>query len=70
MPLVADGEDLAGLLGDLGHLLALADGLGHELLGQHVLAGLHGLDGHRGVQVQRQADDDRLDVRVVSSSSL
>jgi len=65
VPLVADGEDLAGLLGGAGHLLALADGLRHELLGEHVLAGLHRLDGHRGVQVQRQADDHGLDVRVL-----
>ena len=63
--LVADGEDAVGLLGDLDHLLALGDVPGHQLLAQDVLAGLHGVDGDRGVQVQRQGDDDRLDVLVV-----
>ena len=47
----------AGLLGHAGHLLALVDAVAHELLGQHVQAGLHGGDGRRGVQVQRQGDD-------------
>ena len=63
MPLMADGQDLVRLLGDAAHFLALGHAVGHQLFGQHVLAGLHGLDGHRGVQVQRQGDDHRLDVR-------
>ena len=59
-----------GLLGDLDHLLALADVPGHQLFAQHVLAGLHAVDGDRGVQVQRQGDDDRLDVLVLAEHLL
>ena len=47
VPLMADREDAVVLLGDLDHLLALADGPGHELLAQStMLAGLHALDRH------------------------
>ena len=49
------------LVGGADHLLALADVPGHQLFAQHVLARLQGIDGHRGVQVQRQGDDHRLD---------
>ena len=65
MALMAGGQNLLGLLRDAGHVLALVDAVGHQLLGQHVLAGLHGLDRHDVVQVQRQRDDHALDVLVV-----
>ena len=52
-------------VGHAGHLLALVDAVAHQLLGQHVQAGLHGGDGRRGVQVQRQGDDHRLDAVVL-----
>ena len=61
VPLVAGGQEQLGLLGHAGHLLALVDAVAHQLLGQHVQAGLHGGHGRRGVQVQRQGDDHRLD---------
>ena len=61
MPLVPDRQIAPGLLGDAGHLLALVDRLAHELLGHHVQALLHRGDGHGGVQVQRQGNDDGLD---------
>ena len=51
--------------GHAGHFLALVDAVAHQLLGQHVQAGLHGGDGRRGVQVQRQGDDHRLDAVVL-----
>ena len=63
VPLVAGGQDQAGLLGHAGHVLALVDAVGHELFGDHVQAGLHGGDGRRGVQVQRQGDDHALRCR-------
>ena len=56
---------LFSCLRDAGHLLALVDAVAHQLFGQHVLAGLHGLDGHRRVQVQGQRDDHGLDVGVL-----
>jgi hypothetical protein len=62
MPLVADREDAVCLLGNLDHLLALADGAGHQLLAQDVLAGAHARDRDRGVQVKGQGDDDGLEV--------
>ena len=63
VPLVADGQQPVRLAGDLAHLLALGDRVRHQLLGEDVLALLHRLDGDRGVQPQRQGDDDHLDVR-------
>ena len=64
MPLVAGGEEPAGLPGHPAHLLALVDGVSHEFFGEHVLARAHRPDGGLSVEVQRQGDDDRLDVRV------
>jgi hypothetical protein len=66
MPLVASGQiqPLAMLpraIGHPGHRLASAHGMTHQLLGHHVQTGVHGHDGRRGVQVQRQGDDHRLD---------
>ena len=61
VPLMAGGQQQLGLLGHAGHLLALVDAVAHQLFGHHVQAGLHGGDGRRGVQVQRQGDDHRLD---------
>ena len=61
MPLVADRQVEFLRVGHAGHFLALADRLGHELLGDHVQPLLHGRDGDGGVQVQRRGDDDRLD---------
>ena len=40
----------------LDHLLALADGPGHQLLAQDVQPGLHALGRRLGVQVQGQGD--------------
>ncbi len=65
MALVAGGQQAIGLLGRQGHLLALVDGVAHELLGDDVQPGLHGGDGHRGVQVQRQGDDHRFQLVVL-----
>ena len=62
MPLVADRQQLPGLARHARHPLAVADGLGHQLLAQDVLALLHRLDGDRRVQVQRQGDDHHLDI--------
>ena len=64
VPLVARGQDLVVLLGKAGHLLALVNAVPHQLLGEHVLAGRHGLDRHRRVQVQRQRDHHGLHVLV------
>ena len=64
MPLVADGEVQIVLVGHAGHQLALGHVVGHQFFGQHVLAGLEGIDGDRGMQMQRQGDDDRLDIGV------
>src|SRR5258707_8668821 len=63
--LVADGQDAIGLIGDLDHLLALADIPGHQLFAQDVLAGLHAIDGDGGMQVQRQGDNDGFDIFVL-----
>ena len=52
------------VVGDLDHLLALADVVGHQLLAEDVLARLHRLDRDRGVEPERQGDDDHLDVLV------
>ena len=62
--LVADGQNAVFLSGDAAHGLALANGVGHQLFGEDVLAGVHRLDGDRGVQPQGQRDDHRLDVGV------
>ena len=64
VPLVAGGQQEIGLLGHAGHFLALVDAVGHQLLGHHVQAGLHGGDGRRGMQVERQGDNHRLDAVV------
>ena len=64
MPLVSGGQDLARLAGHAAHLLALMDAVAHELLGEHVLAGPHRLDGRFGMEVEGQGDDHRLDVLV------
>jgi hypothetical protein len=65
VPLMSRGQDLAQLLGEAGHLLAFVNAVAHQFFGQHVLAGFHGFDGHRSVQVQRQRDHDALDLRVL-----
>ncbi len=64
VPLVADGQDALRLVGGLDHFLALGHVPGHQLLAQDVLAGAQGVDGDRGMQVQRQGDDHGLNVRV------
>jgi hypothetical protein len=64
VPLVAGGQDLAGLAGDAAHLLALPHAVTHQLLGQNMLAGPHRLDGGHGVEVEREGDDHRLHVGV------
>ena len=64
VPLVAGGQDLARLAGHAAHLLALVDAVPHQLLGEHVLAGPHRLDGGRGVEVEGKGDHHRLDVGV------
>ena len=61
MTLLAGGQQQVGLVGHAGHLLALADAVGHQRFGHHVQAGFHGGDGRRGVQMERQGDDHRLD---------
>ena len=71
VPLMADGEDdriavrVAELLGGTGHFLALADVVGHQLFGEHMLALAHRGERGRMVQVQGQGDDHRFDVRIV-----
>ncbi len=64
VPLVPGGQQSAGLGGHAAHLLAFGHAVGHQLFGQHVLAGQHGLDGHLRVQVQRQGDDHRFHVGI------
>ena len=61
---MADGQNPVGLIRHLDHLLALRDVPGHELFAQDMLSRSHGVDGDRRVQVQRQSDDDHLDVLV------
>ncbi len=61
---MADGQQPVLLASDPAHLLAFGHRMGHQLLGEDVLARLHRLDGHRRVQPQGQRDDDHLDVRV------
>ncbi len=39
--------------------------MAHELLGDDVQPGLHGGDGHRGVQVQGQGDNHRFQLVVL-----
>ena len=65
MTLMPGGQIAIVGRGHTCHLLARADVVGHQLLGQHVLAGLHGRDGDRRVQMQRQRDDHRLDVGIL-----
>ena len=64
VPLVAGGEDLARLPRDAAHLLAFMDGVAHQLLGEHVLAGPHRLDRRLGVEMEGQGDDHGLDIIV------
>ena len=64
MALVAGGQQLFSLCRNAGHVLALVYAMGHQLFGEHVLAGLEGLDGHLVVQVQWQGDDHPFDVLV------
>ena len=61
VPLVADRQVEVLVFGRAGHLLALADVVGHELFGDDVQPLVHRRDGNRRVQVQRRGDDDRLD---------
>ena len=64
VPLVTDGQNLVRRSRDPAHLLALGDAVGHQLLGQHMLALAHGVDRRRVVQVERHRDDHRLDVEI------
>ena len=64
VPLMPGRENPAGLLRHAAHLLALMHAVAHELFGEHVLAGPHRFDRRLGVEVERQRDDHRLDVRV------
>ena len=64
VPLMADRQELSVSSAPGDHLLALGDVPGHQLFAQDVLAALPcAFDGDRGVQMQRQGDDDRLDLR-------
>ena len=65
MPLVADGQQLVGGIGDADHVLALAYVPGHQLLAQDVLAFAERFHRHRGVQVEGQGDDDHFDLGVI-----
>ena len=65
VPLMPDDQQLVGLLGNPRHLLALMDTVGHELLGQDMLALAHRLDRRLVMQMQRQRDDDPFDIGVV-----
>ncbi len=60
--LIADLEELAGLLGRVDHAAAAGAVPGHHLLAQDVLAGLERADRHLGVQPQRHREDDGLEV--------
>src|SRR5262245_5385514 len=60
--LVTNRQGDVVLLGGRNHLLARGDVPGHQFLAQDVLAGFHAVDRHRGVQMQRQGDDDHLDL--------
>ena len=62
MPLVSNGEHLAGLTRDADHLLALLNAVRHQLFAQHVLARLHGVDGNHAVGVQGSRDHDRFNL--------
>ena len=64
MALMADRQYPVLRVGRGDHRLALRDVPTHELFAHHVLAGVHRVDGDAGVHVQRQGDDDRLDVGV------
>jgi len=64
MALVSRGEIETQLFGNARHDLALRDAVRHQLLGQHVLAGLHRINRGGGMQEQRQRDDDGFDIRV------
>ena len=52
------------LVGQTPHHLALGHVVRHQFLGQHMLASLECIAGGLGVQVQRQRDDHRFDVRI------
>ena len=61
-PHLADAAELAG---PLRHHPAFFERATARLLHIHVLAGLHGPDGHHGVPVVRGGDRDRVDVAAV-----
>jgi len=70
VPLVADGEELFGLFGDLDHILALGNVVGHQLLAEDMLTGPHGFDRNRGMLVERDGDHNRLNVLVFQELSV
>ena len=65
MPLVADRQVQAQFIGHAAHDLALRDVVRHQLFGQDVLARLHRLARRGRMQMQRQSDNDRFDVRIL-----
>ena len=62
--LVTGRQQQSGLTCNTRHVFGLVDTMGHQLLGQHVLARFQGLDCHWRVQMQRQRNNDGFDVRV------
>ena len=58
---LADHQNLALLVGNLHHLLAVGKGDGHGLFAEDVLACLEGIDGQLRVGVVGSTDGDRVD---------